>query len=330
MKAEAGLLISVIVPVYKVEKYLRQCLDSIVNQTYRDIEVLLIDDGSPDQCGAICDEYAKTDPRIRVIHNKTNQGLFRSREIGLSFATGDYIGWVDADDYVKPQMFEALYNAAVENDSELVICDYAWFPRKVATKSKWFREYKGAVDTTFVEQNSQVWNKLVKHELLERLEIGKHFVSCFDEIYIRVLMEAKNPVTIKLPLYNYRVGTGTLSSSYKDVAHYRAFVEASKELREVMTPVIHDTYWKDYFDYRVVYYLLMTMVVAANSGDKESYEKNQEELNRIEPKYNKNQHFWKILNINCGKIKALVIGRVIPINYKYARIASTAFFRGHE
>ena len=197
----------------------------------------------------------------------------------------------------------------------------SWFPEKIATKEKWFREYKGTVDTTFVERNSQPWNKIVKRELMERLGVGPLFVPCFDEIYIWILMEAKNPVTISQPLYNYRVGGGTMSSSYTNVTHYRKFVNASEELRQVMKPVVQDKYWCDYFDYRVAYYLLMTMVVAANSGDNEAYEQNRRELLEMKPKYNKNQHYWKILKENYGSLKAAVIGGVIPMDYAIAHLA---------
>ena len=106
---------------------------------------------------------------------------------------------------------------------------------------------------------------------MERLDIASHFVTCFDEIYIRVLMEAKNLVTIEKPLYHYRVGTGTMSSSYTNVAHYREFITASKELQKLMKTLYQEAYWKDYFAYRVIYYTLMTMLVAANAGDRYCY-----------------------------------------------------------
>ena len=217
-------------------------------------------------------------------------------------------------------MFEVLLNAAEENDSELVICDYSWFPEKIRTKEKWFREYKGKVNTSFVERNSQPWNKIVKRELMERLNVAAYFTSCFDEIYIRLLMEAKNPVTICQPLYNYRVGEDTMSSSYTNVDHYRRFVQASKELRNVMDTPGESTYWKDYFDYRVIYYLLMTMVVAANAGDKKAYMINQKELLSIMPRYNTNQHYWNILKENYGLLKTIAIGYIIPVNYRVAHL----------
>ena len=312
--------VTIIIPAYNAEPYIEQCANSVLNQTLEDIEILFINDGSTDKTGEILDELIAGHNNASVIHQE-NKGLYKTREIGLSLATGDYIGWIDADDYAELNMFEMLYKAAVENDSELVICDYNWFPEKIATKEKWFREYKGIVDTAFVERNSQPWNKIVKRELMERLGVGPLFVLCFDEIYIRILMEAKNPVTINKPLYNYRVGGGTMSSSYTNVDHYRRFAVASEELRKVMQPVVKDAYWKDYFDYRVAYYLLMTMVVAANSGDKEAYAHNRKELLSMRPKYNKNQHYWRILKENYSGLKAKVIGGVIPMNYAIAHLA---------
>lgn len=114
-------LVSVIVPVDKVEHYLSRCLDSIVTQSYKNIEIILVDDGSPDKCGIICDEYAKRDPRIRVIH-KENGGLSDARNCGVEIANGAYITFIDSDDYIAPNYIEYLYNLAVENDADISCC----------------------------------------------------------------------------------------------------------------------------------------------------------------------------------------------------------------
>lgn len=107
--------ISVIVPVYKVEKYLQQCIDSILVQTFTDFELLLIDDGSPDRCGEICEEYAQKDERIRVFHQE-NAGLSCARNTGLMNSSGKYVTYIDSDDYVKPSYLENLYGALPEDD----------------------------------------------------------------------------------------------------------------------------------------------------------------------------------------------------------------------
>lgn len=117
-------LISIIVPVYNAAPYLSTCIESILNQTLTDIEILLIDDGSTDSSGAICDVYAAKDKRINVVHKK-NGGVSSARNAGLAIATGEYIGWVDADDYIEPDMFEYLYNLAINYKADIAECGYA-------------------------------------------------------------------------------------------------------------------------------------------------------------------------------------------------------------
>ena len=116
-------LVSVVVPIYKVEKYLPRCIDSILNQTYSNLEVILVDDGSPDGCSAICDDYARQDPRIRVIH-KENQGLGMARNTGIDHATGDYICFFDSDDYIAPETIAVTLATARENQADLVVFGY--------------------------------------------------------------------------------------------------------------------------------------------------------------------------------------------------------------
>ena len=115
--------VSIIVPVYNVEQYLERCVCSLTGQTLREIEIILVDDGSPDQCPRLCDEFAACDQRIKVIHKK-NEGLGFARNAGIAAATGEYIGFVDSDDYVAPQMYEKLYNAAKMHGAQLSMCGF--------------------------------------------------------------------------------------------------------------------------------------------------------------------------------------------------------------
>ena len=115
--------ISVIVPVYNTEPYLARCIDSILNQTFTEFECILVNDCSPDNCPAICDEYAKKDKRIKVIHNQQNQGSSLSRQIGLAQATGDYIQFADSDDWIECNMLEEMYGKAIEGNFDIVYCD---------------------------------------------------------------------------------------------------------------------------------------------------------------------------------------------------------------
>lgn len=114
-------VISVIIPVYKVEQYLPKCIESVCNQTFRNLEIILIDDGSPDNCGKICDEYAARDSRIRVIH-KENGGVSTARNAGLKAASGELIGFVDSDDWIEPDAFEFLYNNLIKEDADISLC----------------------------------------------------------------------------------------------------------------------------------------------------------------------------------------------------------------
>lgn len=165
-------LISIIVPVYKTEIYLHKCLNSIVNQTYKNLEIILVDDGSPDNCGKICDEYAAQDLRIKVIH-QNNEGLSAARNAGLKIAAGDYIGFVDSDDWVDADMYEVLYNGIIEYEAQIAICGYYDI---ADNKCREIREKHTTVcgpgdaihhlilDRTFT---NHAWNKLYKRELFD-------------------------------------------------------------------------------------------------------------------------------------------------------------------
>ena len=109
-----GPKISVIIPIYRVEQYLCKCVESVLTQTYHDLEIILVDDGSPDGCGKICDEYAERDERVKVIH-KPNGGVASARNAGLDAATGEWIGWVDSDDWTEPALFETLLRGGAGN-----------------------------------------------------------------------------------------------------------------------------------------------------------------------------------------------------------------------
>ena len=174
-------LISVIVPIYKVEKYLHKCIDSILAQTYTNLEIILVDDGSPDNCGKICDEYAAKDSRIKVIH-QPNGGLSAARNAGLDIATGDYIGFVDSDDYIAPDMYEKLYNALVKNDADMAICDYQRFGNElpydemsltteVITGLQAMEKQNTVINCSFVV----AWSKLYKSFIFSnvRFPVGK-------------------------------------------------------------------------------------------------------------------------------------------------------------
>lgn len=208
--------ISVIVPVYRVEPYLRKCVDSIRNQTFRDLEIILVDDGSPDGCGEICDQYQELDNRVRVIH-KANGGLSSARNAGLDSATGEYIGFVDSDDYIAKDMFETLYNNIVEHDADIAVCG-AWvcFPDRTVSANK--IQYKGLADQEAAYRmillgdvvKAHVWDKLFKREVFEnvRFPIGK----IFEDIYIldELMLRAETVYIDTAPKYHYVQRTNSI------------------------------------------------------------------------------------------------------------------------
>ena len=120
------MLVSIVVPIYKVEQYLRECVDSILNQTYENLQVILVDDGSPDRCGEIIEAYKKVDSRIVTVH-KENGGLSDARNYGIERAKGNYIICVDSDDRIHKEMVEKLYEAILEKDAEIAVCDMLYF-----------------------------------------------------------------------------------------------------------------------------------------------------------------------------------------------------------
>lgn len=159
-------MISIIVPVYKVESYLRQCIDSIINQTYHNIEILLIDDGSPDRCGEICEEYARTDSRIRFFHTE-NKGLSAARNLGLQKAKGEYVGFVDSDDWIEPDMYEILLRRLEESGTNISACAiWCEYQETHYTYSVSNAVYigKDAIQALVCDLSNVVWNKLYKKD----------------------------------------------------------------------------------------------------------------------------------------------------------------------
>lgn len=185
-------LISVIVPVYKVEKYLEKCIESIIKQTHTNLQIILVNDGSPDNCGKICDEYAKKDSRIEVIH-KINGGLSDARNVGINRANGRYIGFVDSDDYVKEDMYEKLINLIKEYDADISICNlYDVIDGKeyVRNKDNGIHEYSriDILKEILLDKNIQsyAWNKLYKKELFDEIKypIRKKYEDIGTTFYV--------------------------------------------------------------------------------------------------------------------------------------------------
>lgn len=206
-------LISVIVPVYKVEKYLKRCVDSILAQTYPCLEVILVDDGSPDGCPAICDEYAREDRRVRVIH-KENGGLSDARNAGIDIAKGQFLGFVDSDDYVHPRFYELLLQALKEEGADIAGCDVKKIyetgtveeEEKEAVRSEIYSGREATAnlyDAQLYLKSVVIWNKLYKKELFKDVRFPKGKLHEDEFTSYRLLYQSKSVVYIDRAYYFY-------------------------------------------------------------------------------------------------------------------------------
>lgn len=216
---------SIILPIYKVEKYLRPCVDSILSQTYQDFEIILVDDGSPDSCPQICDEYAANDARVRVIHQQ-NGGQAAARNAGLDIAQGEYICYVDSDDYLidnnvlqkiadasesHPDIIHYKFVEWFESDGHIADC---YFDYKIPTDGRTPAEmYCDLVDKDAYYNSA--WSKTIRRELLQSNRIRFYEGICGEdnEWYYHVVMVAQSLVLIDEPLYVYRRRQGSITRS---------------------------------------------------------------------------------------------------------------------
>ena len=229
--------VSIIVPVYQVEKYIRQCVDSILAQTFTDFELILVDDGSKDQSGKICDEYARMDARVKVIH-KENSGAADTRNRGVDQAVGSYFMFVDSDDYIAPTMVECLYRNIVSHNADIAACNYLYYfendrEKNFATNVK--SEILAGTEVFYYRKNERnygfwtvVWNKLIKRETVGKVRFrsGRYYEDEFwaNEIY---QMDIKI-VTISECLYYYRQHENS-TMRQKKIARSLDIIEAFQE-----------------------------------------------------------------------------------------------------
>ena len=210
-------MISVIVPVYNVEPYLRKCLDSILAQTYRDLEILVIDDGSTDGSGQICDEYKK-DERVRIFHTE-NKGLSAARNLGLDNATGDWIGFVDSDDWIEPDMYEVLLRKAEDTGADVVECGvYLEYPDCTEERTRKNALMTGAdaiheLLHGFISDCA--WDKLWKKKCFTNFLFPEGRVHEDTAITCKILLNLNTVCSITFPKYHYRQREGSLSKSHE-------------------------------------------------------------------------------------------------------------------
>ena len=210
-------MVSVIVPVYKVEDYIRECIDSILAQTYPYFELILVDDGSPDNCGRICDDYAKGDNRIKVVH-KVNGGISSARNAGLEVAKGEWIMHVDGDDWIEPDMIESLIEAAQITGSDMVFGDFMKYGPSAGYNKlpTWSSDKKKSMTNYIAYVMTTIWGSIAKRSLYadHSLKSPDGISYCEDfHLIVRLCHFANKIVNVHRPFYHYRYRPTSIMSN---------------------------------------------------------------------------------------------------------------------
>ena len=249
------LLISVIVPIYNVEKYLDRCVDSIVNQTYRNLEIILVDDGSPDNCPQLCNEWAKKDNRIKVVH-KANGGLSDARNAGLVVSTGELILFIDSDDWIELDTFDKMLNRMIDDDSDVVSSGVKWVTEEgellndVSVQWDDVIETHSAMSEIIVDGKlkQHVWNKLYKRALIEDIPFEKG--KCHEDVFwsYQVFTRAKKVSLMTESFYNYVQRSDSIMGEKYSVKRLDA-LDAMKQRCEFVKTSFPDLYDKALYTY---------------------------------------------------------------------------------
>ena len=249
-------LISVIIPVYKVENYLKRCVDSVLAQTYTNMEILLIDDGSPDECPKLCDEYAKMDERIRVFHQE-NKGLSGARNTGIDHARGEYLAFLDSDDKWSPRFLESLYRAIKSYDADISQCRWEYMhgdelqeAYDPEAKCECFTG-REMLSNLYIQTGAYyvvAWNKLYKKELFANIRYPEGRIHEDEATTYKLFDQAKKCVFVDNALYGYFVGSGSTSITrnsfslkkldWRTANQERVAYFIEKDYRELVVPAI--------------------------------------------------------------------------------------------
>lgn len=277
-------LISIIVPVYNVEQYLSRCIDSIIDQTYTNLEIILVDDGSPDRCGEMCEEYAARDKRIKVIH-KENGGLSEARNAGIDASSGKYLMFVDSDDYIAPDMVKKLYDALVAADADMSICNFKYIWENADEEDKSFNQNLPIKDEitssgevlshSLFEPKSWFWivswNKLYKYELFDNIRFPKGKIHEDEFIAHRIFYKCKRIAGVSGQLYFYWQRKGSIMSERnKDFTAYLNKIEAHMDRALFL-------YEKGYFDAAARYYKAIVLETGLKYSEMKMFDKHTKE-----------------------------------------------------
>lgn len=270
-------LVSVIVPIYNAEKYMDKCIDSICNQTLKDIEIILINDGSSDRSGEIANEYAKKDNRIKVIHQE-NSGPSVARNKGISIAKGKYVGFVDSDDYIEKTMYEALCSYASDKNIQVAMCSYYEkyiynnSEKIVRSKLKSDQVYntkaiKENIISTFAKNDNygfySLWNKIYLREWLIDSKIEMDVNRDHGEDWwfnINVISKISSFIYLDKPLYNYiHINSNSLMFKYRE-EQFDLFLDGRLKMKEIIpSEYICDEEFNQRFVYEFSSYIIRTM-----------------------------------------------------------------------
>ena len=267
-------LISIIVPVYKVpEQYLRKCIESIIKQSLKDIEIILVDDGSPDNCGEICDCYEKRDDRIKVIH-KENGGLSSARNAGFLVAEGQWIMFVDGDDWIEPEMCETMYRIGSQKKVQLVMCGIMKDYKHTSTEYKFYLEdakvYSGN-ECKWLQQQLLVYNgniavayaKLIDRGLLKQNNILHDEVLRQGaeglEFNLRLFEKLERAIFINRPFYHYIYNENSISASH-DEANHEYVIKCFEKIRDFVETSNNKNMLKPWFNNRLLYVIITTAI----------------------------------------------------------------------
>lgn len=253
--------VSVIVPAYNEEKYIKKCVDSILNQTLKDIDIILIDDGSTDRTFEIMQEYSKKNKNIKAI-SLPHGGVGIARNKGISLAKGEYIKFIDADDYINPNSLERMYKAAKENDADIVRCSYSTIigPLKLGDFHNYGRSDNHVINISkdknfIVRETPSIGNKLIKKELLKDIRFGEGIKWEDLAITPALMAKSKNIYYMQDALYNYRFNLSTTVLDYLRKVHNIDDNFKALELLKTRMPKGFDEQYKSLFIIHTLYRL---------------------------------------------------------------------------
>ena len=237
--------ISIIIPIYNTEAYLPRCLDSILAQTYQNLQIILVDDGSTDGCGTMCDAYAKKDTRIEVIH-QPNSGVAAARNAGLAVAYGEWIGWVDSDDWIEPDMFDCLLENALGSQADICICGrYEELPRRTAFfgwPERTVLEQKAAMKALLEDRHidNALYDKLWKRELFDgiRFPEGRTYED-LATVY-RLFDRVTKVLCLPQPKYHYRRRRDSITGNVSLHNRMNHYISACQRYADMVTQ------WSEY------------------------------------------------------------------------------------